>query len=111
MRRGSVSNELRVDRDTEKDMKKKITVLALCAMLFALCSFADGAAAGKVPRIGFLDNSTASGSAVLLEAFRQELASLDGLRERISPSSIGLPSKSLSAYLSLRRTWFVLRLI
>ena len=38
-------------------------------------------------------------------------ASLDGLRERISPSSTDLPSKSLSAYLSLRRTWFVLRLI
>ena len=35
----------------------------------------------------------------------------DGLRERISPSSTGLPSKSLSACLSLRRTWFVLRLI
>ena len=31
---------------------------------------------GKVLRIGFLDNSTASGSAVLLEAFRQELSKL-----------------------------------
>ena len=31
---------------------------------------------GKVPRIGFLDNSTASGIAVLLEAFRQELRKL-----------------------------------
>jgi ABC-type uncharacterized transport system substrate-binding protein len=31
---------------------------------------------GKVPRIGFLDGSTASGSAVLLEAFRQELSKL-----------------------------------
>ena len=31
---------------------------------------------GKVPRIGFLDNSTASGIAVLLEAFRQELSKL-----------------------------------
>jgi len=27
----------------------------------------------KAPRIGFLDGSTASGSAVLVEAFRQEL--------------------------------------
>jgi putative tryptophan/tyrosine transport system substrate-binding protein len=32
--------------------------------------------AGKVPRIGFLDSSTASGSAVLVEAFRQELSKL-----------------------------------
>ena len=30
----------------------------------------------KIPRIGFLDNSTASGSAVLVEAFRQELSKL-----------------------------------
>jgi len=65
-----------VDRDTEKYMKKKITLLTLCAMLFALCSFAQAQQAGKVPRIGFLDNSTASGSAVRLEAFRQELSKL-----------------------------------
>ena len=31
---------------------------------------------GKIFRIGFLDSSTASGSAVLLEAFRQELSKL-----------------------------------
>src|SRR6185295_12728155 len=31
---------------------------------------------GKIFRIGFLDNSTASGSAVLVEAFRQELSKL-----------------------------------
>ena len=45
-------------------------------MLFALCAFRGGAAAGKIFRIGFLDKSTASGSAVLLEAFRQELSKL-----------------------------------
>ena len=57
-------------------MKKKITVLTLCAMLFALCSSADAQQTGKVLRIGFLDASTASGSAVLVEAFRQELSKL-----------------------------------
>src|SRR5437899_8034254 len=57
-------------------MKKKIKLLALCAMLFALCSFVQAQQAGKVFRIGFLDSSTASGSAVLLEAFRQELSKL-----------------------------------
>jgi putative tryptophan/tyrosine transport system substrate-binding protein len=31
---------------------------------------------GRIPRIGFLDTSTASGSAVLVEAFRQELLKL-----------------------------------
>lgn len=34
------------------------------------------AAGGKIFRIGFLDNSTASGSAGLVETFRQELSKL-----------------------------------
>jgi putative ABC transport system substrate-binding protein len=49
---------------------------ALCSLLLAPCSAADAQQAGKIPRIGFLDNSTASGIAVLLEAFRQELSKL-----------------------------------
>jgi putative ABC transport system substrate-binding protein len=57
-------------------MKRKITVLALGAMLFALSGSAGAQQVGKVFRIGFLDNSTASGIAVLLEAFRQELSKL-----------------------------------
>jgi ABC-type uncharacterized transport system substrate-binding protein len=65
-----------VDRDTEKDMKKKITVLTLCAMLFAFCLSAEAQQTGKVARIGFLDASTASGMAVLVDAFRRELSKL-----------------------------------
>ena len=57
-------------------MKKKITVLALCAVLFALSYSASAQQPTKVPRIGFLDASTASGSAVFVEAFRQELSKL-----------------------------------
>src|SRR5262252_1762170 len=57
-------------------MKRKITVLTLSAVLLALCSPADAEQTGKVARIGFLDVSTASGSAVLLDAFRQELSKL-----------------------------------
>jgi putative tryptophan/tyrosine transport system substrate-binding protein len=45
-------------------------------LLFALCFPAEAQQAGKVPRIGFLDSSNASGSAVLVEAFRQELTKL-----------------------------------
>ena len=37
---------------------------------------AEAQQTGKIFRIGFLDASTASGSAVLLEAFRQELSKL-----------------------------------
>ena len=57
-------------------MNRKITVLTLCAMLLGLCLPATAQQTGKVPRIGFLDPSTASGSAVLVEAFRQELSKL-----------------------------------
>src|SRR5262245_20957843 len=57
-------------------MKKHRFWLALGAMLFALCGFVDAQQTGKIFRIGFLDGSTASGSAVLLETFRQELTKL-----------------------------------
>ena len=57
-------------------MTKKIILLALCSLLLAPCSAVDAQQAGKVFRIGYLDSSIASGSAVLLEAFRQELSKL-----------------------------------
>jgi putative tryptophan/tyrosine transport system substrate-binding protein len=50
--------------------------LALCTLLFALCLPAQAQQPRKVLRIGFLDASTASGSAVLVEAFRQEMRKL-----------------------------------
>jgi len=37
---------------------------------------ADAQQPTKIPRIGFLDSSTASGMAVLLDALRQELSKL-----------------------------------
>ncbi len=57
-------------------MKKIFICLALGVLLYALCSSADAQQTGKIPRIGYLDNSTTSGSAVLVEAFRQELNKL-----------------------------------
>jgi putative tryptophan/tyrosine transport system substrate-binding protein len=57
-------------------VSKSVFCIALCAMLFALCSPAAAQQTGKVSRIGFLDGSTASGVAVLLDAFRQELRKL-----------------------------------
>jgi putative tryptophan/tyrosine transport system substrate-binding protein len=53
--------------------------LGLSVIAFVLVvtgAVADAQQTGKVPRIGFLDNSTASGSAVLVDAFRQELSKL-----------------------------------
>ena len=88
-----------------KNMKRKITVLTLCALLFALCGSVDAQQPGKIFRIGFLDGSTASGIAVLLEAFRQELSKLGWIEgKNITIEYRFGESKSLSACLSLRRT-------
>jgi putative ABC transport system substrate-binding protein len=57
-------------------MKKKITILTFCAILLALCLSAQAQQTAKIFRIGFLDPSTASGSAVLVKAFLQELSKL-----------------------------------
>jgi putative tryptophan/tyrosine transport system substrate-binding protein len=57
-------------------MIRRINVCLLLTLLLFTVSPADAQQIGKIPRIGFLDNSTASGIAVLLEAFRQELRKL-----------------------------------
>ena len=57
-------------------MKKNILGLVTLYLLFALSMSADAQQTGKGARIGFLDGSTASGSAVLTDAFRQEMSRL-----------------------------------
>ena len=53
-------------------MKKTLSILLTTIAIISALNTAEAQQTGKVPRIGFLDNSTASGSAVLLDAFRQE---------------------------------------
>jgi ABC-type uncharacterized transport system substrate-binding protein len=58
-------------------MKKAgLSSILIAVVLLAVGVIAEAQQAGKIFRIGFLDNSTASGSAVRLEAFRQELSKL-----------------------------------
>jgi ABC-type uncharacterized transport system substrate-binding protein len=57
-------------------MRKTVISFALTALFYALCSSAAAQQPGKIARIGFLDASTASGMAVLVEAFQQELTKL-----------------------------------
>jgi putative tryptophan/tyrosine transport system substrate-binding protein len=57
-------------------MKRKITFLTLCAMLFALCSSANAQQPGKVPKIGFLVVPSRSFFANRIESFQQGLHSL-----------------------------------
>ena len=57
-------------------MKTKITVLSLCAVLFALSFPAQAQQLKKVPRIGYLAVSTPSAHSARVAAFRQGLRDL-----------------------------------
>ena len=54
-------------------MKRKITILALCAMLFALCLPAEAQQPKKVPRIGYLSAFDAATESARSEAIRLAL--------------------------------------
>jgi putative ABC transport system substrate-binding protein len=57
-------------------MKKKITVLTLCALLLAFCLPASAQQTVKVPRIGYLTGATRDGQSARIESFRQGLREL-----------------------------------
>jgi putative tryptophan/tyrosine transport system substrate-binding protein len=56
--------------------KPAFSSILVATLVLVLGVAADAQQAGKIFRIGFLDPSTASGSAVLVDAFRQELSKL-----------------------------------
>jgi putative ABC transport system substrate-binding protein len=55
---------------------KKLILLALCSLLLAPCSAVEAQQTGTIFRIGYLDGGNAAGSAVLVDAFLQELTKL-----------------------------------
>jgi putative ABC transport system substrate-binding protein len=57
-------------------MKPKISPWLLATVLLTTAPPTDAQQTGKIVRIGFVDSSTASGMAVLVNAFRQELSKL-----------------------------------
>ncbi len=57
-------------------MKRKITVITICSVLFALCFTVEAQQTTKVPRIGYLTGATPVGQAARVEAFRQGLREL-----------------------------------
>jgi ABC-type uncharacterized transport system substrate-binding protein len=63
-------------KGAEKNMKRKITSLALGALLLALCGPAEAQQAAKVPRIGFLSAASPSSQSANVEAFRRGLREL-----------------------------------
>jgi putative ABC transport system substrate-binding protein len=71
-------------------MKKKITVLTLCAMLFALRFSAEAQQPSKLPRIGYLSPTSPSVSPARIEAFRQGLRELGYMEEKALSLSIDM---------------------
>ncbi len=57
-------------------MKEKIFVWFLATLVFTTAPHLHAQQSGKIFRVGFLDSSNASGMAVLVDAFRQELGKL-----------------------------------
>ena len=85
--------------------------ILVATMLITLSVTVEAEQTGKVFRIGFLDPSTASGSAVLVDAFRQELSKLGWIEGKNITIEYRFAEQKMSACLSLLRTWFDLRLI
>ena len=62
---------------SDKNMKKKITAFALCAMLLALYVSAQAQQPGRIPRIGFLPSSgDTNNPGIEVRAFQQRLRDL-----------------------------------
>ena len=57
-------------------MRKAVLSIMFVVMLLAVAVMADAQQTGKIFRLGFLYNGPASGGAVLIDAFRQELSRL-----------------------------------
>jgi len=93
---------MRVVSSQRSVVRKSIFAATLSALLFAICVSAQAQQPEKAFRIGFLDTSTPSGMAVMVDAFRQ--TSLAGLKKKTSPLSTDLPSIRMSGYLSLPRS-------
>jgi len=102
--RSGTSEECRVEK-AGKNVKRTITVLALCAMLFSLCGSVEGKniidaqQPGKVPQVGVLVSASASASVSRIHAFQRGLRELGYIGHRIESASYhltiwlnGLPS-------------------
>ena len=81
-------------------MMKSVLSWLLAIVLLIITPVADAQQPGKILRIGFLDPSTASGSAVLLEAFRQELSKLGWIEGKNFTIEYRFAEQKLSACLS-----------
>jgi hypothetical protein len=90
-------------------MNKKITALALYAVLLALCFSAEAQQPGKILRIGYLSGSDQTADLARAEPFRtalRELGYLDGQNLAIE---YDMRKGTALGYRSLRPSWCVSR--
>ena len=92
-------------------MSKKILVFCLLITVLLITGSSRAQQTGKIFRIGFLDASTASGMAVLVKAFQQELTKLGWIEGKNITIEYRFADQKPERGLSLRRTWSDLRLI
>ncbi len=89
-------------------MNRRTAIRRLAAFFLTTAALAEAQQAGKIFRIGFLDEGTAAGNAVLVDAFHQELNKLGWIEgKNLIIEYRFAETKALSTYLSLRRSWFV----
>jgi len=92
-------------------VRKKFLLFVLTTLFLASVNPTHAQQTGKVFRIGFLDVSTASGMATLVEAFRQEMNHLGWIEGKNITIEYRFAEGKMTVCQSLRRTWFVLRWI
>src|SRR5262245_23005830 len=94
---------------TGNSRKAKVLCFALCAMLFALCGSAEAQQPAKIQRIGYLSAFEPAASPPVPSQFGWRCVSL--AKDRTSPPSTDTLRGSGIGILSLRLSWWVLRLI
>ena len=98
------------NRKSKIQNRKWVGLFAFVVALTVCGAGAEAQQTGKIFRMGILDPSTASGSAVFWEALRQELSKLGWIEGKNITIEYRFAERT-SACPSLRRTWLVLKLI
>ena len=92
-------------------MKRKISVLTLCAMLFALSCSASAQQPKKVRRIGYLSSADAARDSARAEAIRLALRTLGYVEGQNIAFEYRYAEGELDRLPALRPSWYVSRLI
>ena len=101
---------LRVLNSSSDNLKSAIhnknwaQIVAIVLTFVFGATVAEAQQTGKIFRIGFLDSSTASGIAVLLDAFQQELSKLGGPPGWLLSAAIASSTTAVMGYAAAR--WF-----